>query len=208
MLSFFWWLLVACLGLSSALGVDWFCLPIVGRRIVLPRLSKPACLPKSVTLAQGDSTWADGPSLPSLSSPRLQLQRRHPIIPKTVKLPPGVLCHPAVQSLPPRKAQSLTLFQRREQPGRRKDSIQSLYITAGTELLFPPSPTTSDTSSAQELQTSSRRFSDPDIAFVKDEAWVAKLPAFERTIWLVVVIGADCLPPVVVTDNWYYYCLT
>uniref|UniRef100_A0A671Q2Y7 Unconventional myosin-IXb-like n=1 Tax=Sinocyclocheilus anshuiensis TaxID=1608454 RepID=A0A671Q2Y7_9TELE len=114
-------------------------------------------------------TWADGPSLPSLSSPRLQLQRRHPIIPKTVKLPPGVLCHPAVQSLPARKAQSLTLVQRREQPGRRKDSIQSLYITAGTELLFPPSPTTSDTSSAQELQTSSRRFSDPDIAFVKDE---------------------------------------
>uniref|UniRef100_A0A673MEB0 Myosin IXB n=1 Tax=Sinocyclocheilus rhinocerous TaxID=307959 RepID=A0A673MEB0_9TELE len=133
------------------------------------QLSKPACLPKSVTLAQGGSTWADGPSLPSLSSPRLQLQRRHPIIPKTVKLPPGVLCHPAVQSLPPRKAQSLTLVQRREQPGRRKDSIQSLYITAGTELLFPLSPTTSDTSSAQELQTSSRRFSDPDIAIVKDE---------------------------------------
>lgn len=164
---------MACLGfcfwLSSALGVDWFCLPIVGQTIVLPRLSKPACLPKSVTLAPGGSTWADGPSLPPMS-PRLQLQRRHPIIPKTVKLPPGVLCHPAVQSLPPRKAQSLTLVQRREQPGRRKDSIQSLYITAGTELLFPPSPTTSDTSSAQELQTSSRRFSDPDIAFVKDEA--------------------------------------
>uniref|UniRef100_A0A8C2JC65 Myosin IXB n=1 Tax=Cyprinus carpio TaxID=7962 RepID=A0A8C2JC65_CYPCA len=75
----------------------------------------------------------------------------------------------AVQSLPPRKAQSLTLVQRREQPGRRKDSIQSLYITAGTELVFPPSPTASDTSSTQELQTSSRRFSDPDIAFVKDK---------------------------------------
>ncbi|XP_058615851.1 si:zfos-588f8.1 isoform X3 [Onychostoma macrolepis] len=154
---------------ESLLDERAVCSDTEGQTIVLPRLSKPACLPKSVTLAQGGSTWADGPSLPSLS-PRLQLQRRHPIIPKTVKLPPGVLCHPAVQSLPPRKAQSLTLVQRREQPGRRKDSIQSLYITAGTELLFPPSPTTSDTSSAQELQTSSRRFSDPDIAFVKDEA--------------------------------------
>ncbi|XP_016107262.1 unconventional myosin-IXb isoform X3 [Sinocyclocheilus grahami] len=154
---------------ESLLDERAVCSDTEGQTIVVPRLSKPACLPKSVTLAQGGITWADGPSLPSLSSPRLQLQRRHPIIPKTVKLPPGVLCHPAVQSLPPRKAQSLTLVQRREQPGRRKDSIQSLYITAGTELLFPPSPTTSATSSAQELQTSSRRFSDPDIAFVKDE---------------------------------------
>lgn len=158
-----------CFALSSALGVDWFCLPIVGQTIVMPRLSKPACLPKSVILAQGGSTLADGPSLPSLPSPRLQLQRRHPVIPKTVKLPSGVLCHPAVQSLPPRKALSLTLVQRREQPGRRKDSIQSLYIAAGIDLLFPSSPSASDTSSAQELQTSSRRFSDPDIAFVKDE---------------------------------------
>uniref|UniRef100_A0A8C1TI45 Myosin IXB n=1 Tax=Cyprinus carpio TaxID=7962 RepID=A0A8C1TI45_CYPCA len=154
---------------ESLLDERAVCSDTEGQTIVIPRLSKPACPPKSVALAQGGSKWADGPSLPSLSSPRLQLQRRHPIIPKTVKLPPGVLCHPAVQSLPPRKAQSLTLVQRREQPGRRKDSIQSLYITAGTELVFPPSPTASDTSSTQELQTSSRRFSDPDIAFVKDK---------------------------------------
>ncbi|XP_043078461.1 unconventional myosin-IXb isoform X4 [Puntigrus tetrazona] len=153
---------------ESLLDERAVCSDTEGQKIVLPRLSKPACLPKSVTLAQGGSTWADSPSLPSLSSPRLQLQRRHPIIPKTVKLPSGVLCHAAVQSLPPRKAQSLTLVQRREQPGRRKDSIQSLYITAGTELLFAPSPTISGASSAQELQTS-RRFSDPDIALVKDE---------------------------------------
>lgn len=172
MLSSFNDCLVACLGfcigVSPALGLDWFCLPIVGQPMVVPRLSKPACLPKSVILAQGGSTRADGPSLPSLSSPRLQLQRRYPIIPGTVKLPPGVLCHPAVQSLPPRKAQSLTLIQRREQPGRRKDSIQSLYIAAGTELLFQSSTAASDTSSTQELQASSRRFSDPDIAFIND----------------------------------------
>ncbi|RXN03303.1 unconventional myosin-IXb-like isoform X8 [Labeo rohita] len=154
---------------ESLLDERAVCSDTEGQAIIVPRLSKPASLPKPLTLAQGGSTRADGPFLPSLSSPRLQLQRRHPIIPKTVKLPPGVLCHPAVQSLPPRKAQSLTLVQRREQPGRRKDSIQSLYIAAGTELLFPSSSTTSDASSAQELQTSSRRFSDPDIAFVKDE---------------------------------------
>lgn len=157
-----------CIGFSPALGVDWFCLPIVGQPMVVPRLSKPACLPKPVVLTQGSSTWAHGSSLPSLSSPRLQLQRRHPIIPGTVKLPPGVLCHPAVQSLPPRKSLSLTLVQRREQPGRRKDSIQSLYITAGADLLFPSSSESSHTSSTQELQNSSRRFSDPDLAFVND----------------------------------------
>ncbi|XP_052394784.1 unconventional myosin-IXb isoform X2 [Carassius gibelio] len=154
---------------ESLLDERAVCSDTEGQTIVIPRLSKPACLPKSVTLAQGGSTWADASSLPSLSSPRLQLQRRCPVIPQTVKLPPGVLCHPAVQSLPPRKARSLTLVQRREQPGRRKDSIQSLYIAAGVDLLFPPSPAASDTASAQELQTSSRRFSDPDIAFVKDE---------------------------------------
>ncbi|KAL1252123.1 hypothetical protein QQF64_019919 [Cirrhinus molitorella] len=155
---------------ESLLDERAVCSDTEGQVIIVPRLSKPASLPKSFSMDQGGSTRADGPFLPSLSSPRLQLQRRHPIIPKTVKLPPGILCHPAVQSLPPRKAQSLTLVQRREQPGRRKDSIQSLYIAAGAELLFPSSPTTSDTSSAQELQTSARRFSDPDIAFVKDEA--------------------------------------
>ncbi|XP_059425036.1 unconventional myosin-IXb-like isoform X1 [Carassius carassius] len=155
---------------ESLLDERAVCSDTEGQTIVIPRLSKPAWPPlKSVTLSHGGSMWADSTSLTSLSSPRLQLQRRHPIIPKTVKLPPGILCHPAVQSLPPRKAQSLTLIQRREQPGRRKDSIQSLYISAGTELLFPASPTTSDTSQTQELQTSSRRFSDPDIAFVEDE---------------------------------------
>ncbi|XP_051764499.1 unconventional myosin-IXb isoform X5 [Ctenopharyngodon idella] len=153
---------------ESLLDERAVCSDTEGQPMVVPRLSKPACLPKSVILAQGGNTRADGPSLPSLSSPRLQLQRRYPIIPGTVKLPPGVLCHPAVQSLPPRKAQSLTLIQRREQPGRRKDSIQSLYIAAGTELLFQSSTAASDTSSKQELQTSSRRFSDPDIAFVND----------------------------------------
>lgn len=140
--------------------------------MVVPRLSKPACPPSSAILVQTGNIRVDGPSLPSLSSPRLQLQRRQPIIPGTVKLPPGLLCHPAVQSLPPRKAQSLTLVRRREQPGRRKDSIQSLYIVPGAELLFPSSPTAATDSDAQELQTPSnisRCFSNLDVAFVKDK---------------------------------------
>ncbi|KAK7126450.1 hypothetical protein R3I94_017810 [Phoxinus phoxinus] len=153
---------------ESLLDERAVCSDTEGQPMVVPRLSKPACLPKSVVLAPGGSTRADSSSLPSLSSPRLQLQRRHPIIPGTVKLPPGVLCHPTVRSLPPRKSLSLTLVPRREQPGRRKDSIQSLYITAGADLLFPSSTGSSDTSSTQELQTSSRRFSDPDLAFVND----------------------------------------
>ncbi|CAM4661334.1 unnamed protein product [Leuciscus chuanchicus] len=153
---------------ESLLDERAVCSDTEGQPMVVPRLSKPACLPKSVVLAQGSSTRADGSSLPSLSSPRLQLQRRLPIIPGTVKLPPGVLCHPAVRSLPPRKSLSLTLVQRREHPGRRKDSIQSLYITAGADLLFPSSAESSNTSSTPELPTSSRRFSDPDLAFVND----------------------------------------
>ncbi|XP_077081322.1 unconventional myosin-IXb isoform X5 [Siphateles boraxobius] len=153
---------------ESLLDERAVCSDTEGQPVVVPRLSKPAFLPKSAVLAQGSSTRADGSSLPSLSSPRLQLLRRHPIIPGTVKLPPGVLCHPAVRSLPPRKCLSLTLVQRREHPGRRKDSIQSLYITAGADLLFPSSTESSDTSSTPELQASSRRFSDPDLAFVND----------------------------------------
>lgn len=172
-----------CIGFScflwsfSFFGVDLLLSPILGQTLVMPRLSKTSCPSPSTILVQTGNTRVDGPSLPSLSSPRIQLSRRHPIIPGTVKLPPGLLCHPAVQSLPPRKAQSLTLVRRREQPGRRKDSIQSLYIAPGAELLFPSSPAAAADSGAQELQIPSnisRRFSNPDVAFVKDEVWVFK----------------------------------
>ncbi|XP_056614043.1 unconventional myosin-IXb isoform X3 [Triplophysa dalaica] len=157
---------------ESLLDERGICPDTEGQAMVVPRLSKPACPPTSPITVQTDDTRADGPSLPSLSFPRLQLERRHPIIPGTVKLPAGLLCHPAVQSFPPRKAHSLTLVWRREQPGRRKDSIQSLYITPETELLFPSSPAAATDTDARELQTTSnisRRFSNPDVAFVKDE---------------------------------------
>lgn len=74
----------------------------------------------------------------SLSEPlnatfRHQLQRRNPVIPDTVKLPPGVLPQPASSgprraSCPHEKRPFYFLVRRREQPGRRKDSTQSLYI--------------------------------------------------------------------------------
>ncbi|XP_049585087.1 unconventional myosin-IXb isoform X2 [Syngnathus scovelli] len=64
---------------------------------------------------------------------RHQLQRRNPVIPDTVKLPPGVLAQPASSgprraSCPHEKRSFHHLVRRREQPGRRKDSTQSLYF--------------------------------------------------------------------------------
>nr|XP_055072708.1 unconventional myosin-IXb isoform X4 [Misgurnus anguillicaudatus] len=156
---------------ESLLDERGVCPDTEGHTKLVPRLSKPS-LPTSSVPVQAANTRPDGSSLLSLSSLRLQLQRRYPIIPGTVKLPPGLLCHPAVQSLPPRKAQSLTLVRPREQPGRRKDSIQSLYIAAGTELFFQSPTAASAAPDTKELMTHSdvtRRFSNPDVAFVKEE---------------------------------------
>ncbi|XP_072517308.1 unconventional myosin-IXb isoform X2 [Salminus brasiliensis] len=137
-----------------------------GKTTTVPRISKPTSVPKSVNSV---SSVEEISSLypPALSASRDLLHRRLPIIPRTVRLPPGVLTHPAVQLLPPRKAQSMTLVQRRQQPGRRKDSIQSLFIAPGTELHFTPD-SDSSSSSTQELLKSPRRFSDPDIAHIED----------------------------------------
>ncbi|XP_066502974.1 si:zfos-588f8.1 isoform X1 [Hoplias malabaricus] len=133
----------------------------------VPRIPKPSSPPKFIKASSAESCSPSGPDPPALSATRDPLHRRHPIIPRTLRLPPGILTHPAVQSLPPRKAQSMTLVQRRPQPGRRKDSIQSLFIAPGTELHFPPDQV-SPTSNAQEPLLSPRRFSDPDIAHIPD----------------------------------------
>ncbi|XP_049321383.1 unconventional myosin-IXb isoform X2 [Astyanax mexicanus] len=137
----------------------------------VPRILKPASLAKSISLSstQLSPTAGETSSLfqPTLSASRDLLHRRLPIIPSTVRLPPGVLSHPAVQSLPPRKSQSMTLVQRRPQPGRRKDSIQSLFIAPGTELISTPD-SGSSSPSTQELLKSPRRFSDPDITHIED----------------------------------------
>ncbi|XP_038144527.1 unconventional myosin-IXb isoform X2 [Cyprinodon tularosa] len=134
------------------------------------------------------SSCASTASQTSNSSFRHPLQRRNPVIPDTVKLPPGVLPQqPATgssQTFPLPGNRALThLIHKREQPGRRKDSIQSLYLDnpeCGLLLHFsscPPSASSSSSSIATAtLQQKNiaapkghRRFSDPDIPYVDDD---------------------------------------
>ncbi|KAJ8408238.1 hypothetical protein AAFF_G00256520 [Aldrovandia affinis] len=89
-------------------------------------------------------------SLPATPAARQQIQRRQPIIPGTVRLPPGVRSSMPTQAPPPLSARALSLVRRRDQPARRKDSIQSLDYQ----------PTTK----------TQRRFSDPDIPYIDDDA--------------------------------------
>ncbi|XP_063321783.1 si:zfos-588f8.1 isoform X3 [Pelmatolapia mariae] len=177
------------------------------------RRSKPLCLPKpsdltqrpkvpggrisvsTVTPASSTSSLASCTSSTSESSNasfRHPLQRRNPIIPNTVKLPQGVRSQAATSSppqshAPPGSRAPAFSFKRREQPGRRKDSTQSLYLD-GSEcdlvLRFsscPPSaasssssiPTAAPTPQLQHSDTKvsnvHRRFSDPDIPYMDDE---------------------------------------
>ncbi|XP_027014033.2 unconventional myosin-IXb isoform X1 [Tachysurus fulvidraco] len=126
-------------------------LDMEGRMIAVTHIHvpKPSSSSLSPLLTSSASTNSCS-SNPASASSRNQLQRRHPIIPCTLRLPPGVF----------------TLVQRRPRPGRRKDSIQSLFIGSGTELDALSSPSSS--SIPQELLLSSRRFSDPDIAHIQD----------------------------------------
>lgn len=121
------------------------------------------------------------------------MHRRNPIIPDTVRLPHGISpqgeSHGPSRS-PPGNPASIKSIKRREQPGRRKDSTQSLYID-GTEcdLLLhfsscPPSASSSSASIALSVAAAAtaqvqnhdarpllcqRRFSDPDIPYVDDD---------------------------------------
>ncbi|XP_039983850.1 unconventional myosin-IXb isoform X2 [Xiphias gladius] len=172
------------------------------------RRYRPACPPKPADLAQRPkvlsgpvsltpasstssmTSCASSTSESSYASSRHPLQRRNPVIPDTVKLPPGVLAHAADSSAaqtytPPRNRAFKYLVKRREQPGRRKDSTQSLYIDGPEcDLMlhfssYPPSASASSislvTCSPQhqhpETQASKgqRRFSDPDIPYVDED---------------------------------------
>ncbi|XP_045079449.1 unconventional myosin-IXb-like isoform X3 [Coregonus clupeaformis] len=155
-----------------------------GRGFFLLNKAKLNCPPKPSDLAQRPMSPGGCSSPPNLVSTvasafgatsRHQLQRRRPIIPGTVKLPPGIHSHPPTVALTPPASSGFSLVKRREQPARRKDSIQSLYISPDKDL-FPSPPSISSlslsTSTPQSLQTASkalRRFSDPDIPYV-DEA--------------------------------------
>ncbi|XP_034385919.1 unconventional myosin-IXb isoform X2 [Cyclopterus lumpus] len=146
----------------------------------------------SLTPASSTSSVSSGISSASDSSSvsiRNLLQRRNPIIPGTVKLPHGVLAQSAAskptQNYTPRENRTLKyLVRRREHPGRRKDSTQSLYIDSPEcDLLLhlsscPPSTSSSSSSMItpspqhQHADTQAtkgqRRFSDPDIPFIDD----------------------------------------
>ncbi|KAK9519322.1 hypothetical protein VZT92_022060 [Zoarces viviparus] len=113
------------------------------------------------------------------------LQRRTPIIPGTVRLPHGVLAQSAASKPTPNYTPraSTYLARRREHPGRRKDSTQSLYIdNPECDLLHfsscPPSTSSSSSSMVTpspqhqhrdaQATTGQRRFSDPDMPFIDD----------------------------------------
>ncbi|KAM4739642.1 unconventional myosin-IXb isoform 2-T2 [Anableps anableps] len=134
------------------------------------------------------SSCASTASETSNASLRHPLQRRNPIIPDTIKLPPGVLPQQAATSSsqtfpPPGNREFAYLVRKREQPGRRKDSTQSLYLDnpeCGLLLHFsscPPSASSSSSSIAtamlQQKDTGApkghRRFSDPDIPYMDDD---------------------------------------
>uniref|UniRef100_A0AAY4DEK6 Myosin IXB n=1 Tax=Denticeps clupeoides TaxID=299321 RepID=A0AAY4DEK6_9TELE len=126
---------------------------------------RPVCLPEPPDSALRPKPMSVGPTSALLSAERLQTQRRIPIIPGTVKLPHGVTA--SATAMPPSSLQtwSLAMVQRRIQPGRRKDSIQSLYIAPGSELSASPPSVPCDLQSAA---TTKRRFSNPDIPYIDD----------------------------------------
>uniref|UniRef100_A0A4W6FSV2 Myosin IXB n=1 Tax=Lates calcarifer TaxID=8187 RepID=A0A4W6FSV2_LATCA len=133
-------------------------------KILIGRVSLSNLTPASSTSSV--SSCASSTSESSSASLRHLLQRRNPVIPDTVKLPPGVLSQSAASSLaqtytPPMNRAFKNVVRRREQPGRRKDSTQSLYIDSPEcDLLLhfsscPPS--------------GQRRFSDPDIPYAEED---------------------------------------
>ncbi|MEQ2164203.1 hypothetical protein GOODEAATRI_004232 [Goodea atripinnis] len=134
------------------------------------------------------SSCASTASETSNTSFRHPLQRRNPIIPDTVKLPQGIVPQQAAtssrQTFPPTENRTLAcLIRKRDQPGRRKDSTQSLYLDnpeCGLLLHFascPPSASSSSSSIATatiqqkdiEAPKGHRRFSDPDIPYMDDD---------------------------------------
>ncbi|XP_061883739.1 si:zfos-588f8.1 isoform X2 [Entelurus aequoreus] len=140
-----------------------------------------ACLqdvPASSSSSLSSSSSSSTCEPPNASSCRRPPQRRRPVIPDTVKLPPGVLLQPIDPDPPPGKRAFHYLVRRREQPGRRKDSTQSLYLDAPEcELLAHFSSSSSSIPAAppcrrQDTPTPTseerRRFSDPDIPYMDD----------------------------------------
>lgn len=177
------------------------------------RRYRPVCPPKPSDLAQRPKVPGGRVSLPNITpasssssvfscasptselsdaSLRHMLRRRNPVIPDTVKLPPGVLSQsaasgPAQTYASPGPQAFKYLIRRREHPGRRRSSTQSLYIdNPECDLLLhfsscPPSASTSSASISMvppspqhqhhepQASTGQRRFSDPDIPYMDDD---------------------------------------
>ncbi|XP_040039727.2 unconventional myosin-IXb isoform X4 [Gasterosteus aculeatus] len=173
-----------------------------GRGGLSLRRHRPVCPPKPPELAQRPHVPGGPDSRPKLTSAsstssvsscvfspsdspaasiRHLLQRRNPIIPATVKLPHGVPSQSAAYKAAPEYRASKFFARRREHPGRRKDSTQSLYIDSSeSDLSFsscPPSisssPMVTPPPRHQHHHTQAtrgqRRFSDPDIPFIDDD---------------------------------------
>ncbi|XP_061634019.1 si:zfos-588f8.1 isoform X3 [Phyllopteryx taeniolatus] len=164
---------------------------------LVQRLSLPGgrvCLREITPAGSSSSVSSSSSSIsePSNTTCRHPLQRRNPVIPDTVKLPPGVLAQPTSSgprrvSCPHGKHAFHYLVRRREQPGRHKDGTQSLYIDGPEcDLLThfsscPPSASSSSLSIAtagphpprQRNKTppceDHRRFSDPDIPYMDND---------------------------------------
>ncbi|XP_011613163.2 unconventional myosin-IXb isoform X2 [Takifugu rubripes] len=168
---------------------------------------RPVCPPKPADLSQRTKVQGGRVSLPNLTHAgsassllssasstsgssntysRRSLQRRRPIIPDTVKLPPGVLSQSVSSPPTPPGNWAFNYFRRKDHPGRRKDSTQSLYID-GSEchmmLHFsscPPSTSSSSTSIVAptivdqnhdpQASKGQRHFSDPDIPYMGEDA--------------------------------------
>ncbi|XP_077439371.1 unconventional myosin-IXb isoform X6 [Vanacampus margaritifer] len=149
-----------------------------------------ACLQQITPSGSSSSVSSSSSSMSFNATCRHPLQRRDPVIPDTVKLPPGVLAQPVSSgqrraSCPHEKRSFQYFVKRREQPGRRKDSTQSLYLDRPEcDLLThfsscPPSASSSSISMAtrcpphqhNEMPASEdrRHASDPDIPYMDND---------------------------------------
>lgn len=183
------------------------CLYLSGRGGALLRTYRPVCPPKpanlfqrtkvpdercvslsSLTLASSASSLSSSASSTSGSfstCPRRPQQRRRAAIPDTVKLPPGVLLQSASSPQTPSGNWALSYFRKKDQPGRRKDSTQSLYIDSPEcDMLMhfsscPPSSSSSsisivapeDQNHNPQASKGQRHFSDLDLAYMDKDVW-------------------------------------
>lgn len=182
------------------------CLYLSGRGGAQLKRYRPVCPPKPANLSQHTKVPGGRVSLPNLTPAssasslssfasstsgsstysRRSLQR-HAVIPDTVKLPSGVLLESASSTQTPPGNWALNYSRRKDLPGRRKDSTQSLYIESPEcDILLhfsscPPSSSSSSTSiiapAAEdqncdpEASKGQRRFSDPDMPYMDKDMW-------------------------------------